>query len=57
MADTAMSGGGLTKWNRQDHPIAQDFHTYAVEWEPDEIRWYYDGEHYHTVDRQRRPGS
>ncbi len=45
-------GGGLTKWNRQDYPIADDFHTYAVEWEPDEIRWYYDGEHYHTVDRE-----
>ncbi len=44
--------GGLTKWNRQDYPIADDFHTYAVEWEADEIRWYYDGEHYHTVDRE-----
>ncbi len=45
-------GGGLTKWNPQDQPIADDFHIYAVEWEPDEIRWYYDGEHYHTVDRE-----
>ncbi len=45
-------GGGLTRWNRQDYPIADDFHTYAVEWEADEIRWYYDGEHYFTVDRE-----
>jgi len=45
-------GDGFTRWNRQDYPIADDFHTYAVEWEPDEIRWYYDGEHYHTVDRE-----
>ena len=45
------AGGGLTKWNQQDYAIADEFHTYAVEWEPDEIRWYYDGEHYHTVDR------
>lgn len=28
---------------------ADDFHVFAVEWEPDEIRWYLDGEHYHTV--------
>ena len=23
--------------------FADDFHIYAVEWEPDEIRWYVDG--------------
>ena len=27
---------------------ADDFHTYAVEWEGDEIRWYLDGAHYQT---------
>jgi beta-glucanase (GH16 family)/peptidoglycan/xylan/chitin deacetylase (PgdA/CDA1 family) len=27
---------------------ADDFHIYAVEWEPDEIRWYRDGILYHT---------
>lgn len=42
---------GLTKWNRQNYPIADDFHVYAIEWEPDVIRWYYDGEEYHTVTR------
>lgn len=25
-----------------------DFHTYAIEWEPGEIRWYVDGVHYST---------
>src|SRR5579871_1868057 len=25
-----------------------DFHIYALEWEPDEIRWYVDGQHYAT---------
>jgi beta-glucanase (GH16 family) len=25
-----------------------DFHTYAIEWEADEIRWYVDGKHYQT---------
>ncbi len=42
---------GFSKWNRQSYNIADDFHTYAIEWETDEIRWYYDGEHYHTVTR------
>ncbi|MCL2913499.1 glycoside hydrolase family 16 protein [Shewanella corallii] len=25
-----------------------DFHVYAIEWEPGEIRWYVDGQHYAT---------
>jgi beta-glucanase (GH16 family) len=28
---------------------ADDFHLFAVEWEPGEIRWYRDGIHYHTA--------
>ena len=27
---------------------ADDFHTYALEWEEGEIRWYVDGVHYQT---------
>lgn len=42
---------GLSKWNRQTYNIADDFHTFAIEWEEDEIHWYYDGEHYFTVAR------
>lgn|GEM_PF-642042 len=42
---------GLTKWNRQDYPIADDFHTYAIEWDFDGIRWFYDGELYSTRNR------
>ncbi|WGL18440.1 family 16 glycosylhydrolase [Microbulbifer bruguierae] len=30
---------------------ADDFHTYAVEWEEGEIRWYVDGDHYATQTR------
>jgi beta-glucanase (GH16 family) len=41
--------GGLTKWNRQEYEIADDFHTYAIEWEEDRITWFYDGEHYFTL--------
>ncbi|MBQ8278798.1 MAG: glycoside hydrolase family 16 protein [Roseburia sp.] len=27
----------------------EEFHTYAIEWEPEEIRWYVDGECYYTL--------
>jgi beta-glucanase (GH16 family) len=33
--------------------FADDFHDYAIEWEPDEVRWYVDGNLYHT----RTPGD
>jgi beta-glucanase (GH16 family) len=42
---------GISKWNRQTYNIADDFHTYAIEWDPDQIRWFYDGVQYHTVSR------
>jgi beta-glucanase (GH16 family) len=31
------------------HPAADDFHTFAIEWQPDEIRWYVDGIQYHIA--------
>jgi len=40
---------GLSQWNRQAYAIADDWHTYAIEWKPGQIDWYYDGEQYHTV--------
>lgn len=30
-------------------PAANDFHTFAVEWQPDEIHWYVDGIRYHSA--------
>ena len=41
--------GGLSKWNRQDHDIADDFHTFAVDWDADGITWFYDGEPFHEI--------
>ena len=35
-------------------PVDQDFHTFAVEWEPNEIRWYVDDILYHQADPDRR---
>lgn len=29
--------------------FADDFHTFAIEWEPGELRWYVDGQHYSTL--------
>lgn len=44
---TAVSGGA-----------ASNFHVYAVEWEPEEIRWYVDGVLYHSLTpAQLPPGS
>ena len=43
---------GIGRWNRQDYAIADDFHTYAIEWDYEGIRWFYDGEQYFTLDRE-----
>ncbi len=43
--------GGLTRWFRQDTPIADDFHTFAVEWDFDGIRWFFDDELYYDLSR------
>ena len=40
---------GVSQWNRQEYAIADDFHTFAIEWKAEQIDWYYDGEKYHTV--------
>lgn len=37
---------GLGNRYRGDEPIAEDFHTYAIEWDYDGIRWFFDGEQY-----------
>lgn len=42
---------GLSHWNRQDYDIADEFHTYAVEWDENQITWYYDGEEYGSYAR------
>lgn len=43
---------GMGLWNRQDYMIADEFHTYAVEWNFDGISWFYDGAHYFTLERE-----
>lgn len=43
---------GLSKWNRQDFNIADEFHTYAIEWDTNQISWFFDGEKYSTYTRE-----
>ncbi len=43
------SGAGLSRWNRQTYDIADDFHTFAIEWEAGQIKWFYDGAEYFTL--------
>lgn len=43
---------GFSKWNRQSYNVADDFHTYAIEWDQDQITWFYDGSAYYTVTRE-----
>jgi beta-glucanase (GH16 family) len=43
--------GGASFGNSYDfgEPVFDDFHTFAIEWEPDLINWYVDGILYHTA--------
>lgn len=35
-------------WTLPAESFSDDFHLFAVEWDPAEIRWYVDGHNYHT---------
>jgi beta-glucanase (GH16 family) len=37
--------------------FSEDFHIFAVEWEPDEIRWYVDDYHTNTLGTSDVPGK
>jgi beta-glucanase (GH16 family) len=41
--------GGISGALDTGAPLAGDFHVYAVDWEPDRIRWYFDETCYHAV--------
>ena len=44
------SAGVTARYTLQGARFDTDFHVFAIEWTEDEIRWFVDGEHYHTVD-------
>jgi beta-glucanase (GH16 family) len=41
--------GGKSQWNRQEFEIGDEFHTFAVDWDAEGIRWFFDGEPYFEV--------
>jgi beta-glucanase (GH16 family) len=43
--------GGASFGNVVDlgEPVASEYHTFTVEWEPNNIRWYFDGVQYHEA--------
>jgi beta-glucanase (GH16 family) len=41
--------GGKTKWFRQDFDIADDWHTYAVDWNEERIQWFFNDEMYYEL--------
>ncbi|MDX2176411.1 MAG: family 16 glycosylhydrolase [Candidatus Sumerlaeia bacterium] len=45
-----LEGGGVVDFS-------EDFHTFAIEWDPGEIRWYVDGEHFGTQAKWATPGK
>ena len=48
---------GISKPRAIDGNYPDDFHTFAVEWEPNVIRWYADGELYHTLTPKDMQGA
>ncbi len=40
--------GGKSTWFRQDFDVSDDWHTYAIEWDVEGIRWFFDGELFAT---------
>jgi beta-glucanase (GH16 family) len=38
--------GGIGGWHDNPSGFADAFHTYSIEWEPNVIRWYFDGQLY-----------
>jgi beta-glucanase (GH16 family) len=45
-------GGGITDWLDLGEPVADAFHTVALQWEPDRLTWFVDGTPYHEVTRE-----
>jgi beta-glucanase (GH16 family) len=51
------SGVGASYRLPDRRPFYADFHVYAIEWEPDEIRWYVDDALYSAITPNRLPGE
>ncbi len=49
--------GGLGARFINDEPVADDFHVFGIEWQPEIIRWTFNGEVYHELDPERLYGG
>ena len=47
--------GGVGISERLSEPVADDFHVFGIEWEPDTISWYVDDEVYFTMKAEFLP--
>ncbi len=51
-------GGGVGKaYTVAGQRLDQDFHIYAIEWTPTEIRWYFDDVLFNTITPAKLPGA
>lgn len=51
-------GDGVGSWRIVgEDTLRNDFHVYAIEWEEDEIRWYFDDQEYFSVTPDQVPGE
>lgn len=51
-------GGGIGQsFTVPGDPVYEDFHTYAIEWAPGEIRWFVDDVNYNTITDTDVPGE
>lgn len=53
----AGADGISSSYYSSDASFADDFHTYAVEWQPDQISWYVDDMLYNTILAEDVPGA
>ena len=44
---------GLTKIIQSSEALANDFHTYSINWTPDEIQWFFDEDCYNIIKREQ----
>ena len=51
------AGESISGEYEHDQSVANDFHVYAVEWDPEHITWFFDDEVVHTVNPGDLPGT
>jgi len=50
-------GNGIGGGHTYTEPLSNNYHVYAIEWEPDEIRWYFDDTQYFTLTHDLLPAD